>query len=158
MNKIKVIPIGKINNDKGDAAIKLDEKYRAALKGLEEYSHVQIVWWLDGCDNETDRARLIEKKPYKNGPEEIGVFALRSPERPNPIAVSNAQITFVNMTNGIIGLTYVDAYDGSAVLDIKPYTPSTDRVENPITPDWCSHWPKSVEESGEFDWVKEFNF
>ena len=99
----------------------------------------------------------MQKKPYTNGPDELGVFALRSPERPNPIGVSNAQITYIDKTNGTIGLTYVDANDGSAVLDIKPYTPSIDRVENPITPNWCSHWPKSFEESGKFDWAKEFN-
>ncbi|HHV30388.1 TrmO family methyltransferase domain-containing protein [Acetivibrio mesophilus] len=158
MSKIKIIPIGKIKNENGDVAIKLDEKYTIALKGLEDYSHVQIIWWMDGCDNETDRAMLIQKKPYKNGPDEIGVFALRSPERPNPIGVSNAQITFIDVTNGTIGLTYVDANNGSTILDIKPYTPSIDRVENPITPDWCGHWPKSFEESGVFDWAKEFNF
>lgn len=158
MNKIKVIPIGEIKNENRDVAVKLDEKYAAALKGLEGYSHIQIIWWMDGCDNETDRSMLIQTKPYKNGPDELGVFALRSPERPNPIGVSNAQITYIDMSNGKIGLTYVDANDGSAVLDIKPYTPSIDRVENPITPDWCSHWPKSLEESGVFDWAKEFNF
>ena len=158
MTEINVFPIGKIKNENNDFAIKLNEKYAAALKGLEGYSHVLIIWWMDGCDNETDRAIRIQKKPYKNGPDEICVFALRSPERPNPIGVSNAQITFIDKQNGVIGLTYVDANDGSAVLDIKPYTPSIDRIENPITPKWCSHWPKSVEESGEFDWSKEFNF
>lgn len=158
MNKIKVIPIGNIKNENGDVAIKLDAKYVTALKGLEDYSHALIIWWMDGCDNETDRAMLMEKKPYKNGPDEIGVFALRSPQRPNPIGVSIAEITFIDKTNGTIGLTYVDANDGSVVLDIKPYTPSIDRVENPITPDWCNHWPKSFEESGVFDWSKEFNF
>ncbi|MGN1170584.1 MAG: TrmO family methyltransferase, partial [Lachnospiraceae bacterium] len=107
---------------------------------------------------ETDRAVLTEEKPYTKGPDEIGVFALRSPERPNPIAVSNAQITHINEEKGIVGLTYIDAYEGSAVLDIKPYTPSIDRVESPRTPDWCRHWPKSVEESGSFDWAAEFNF
>ncbi|SHJ35323.1 TrmO family methyltransferase domain-containing protein [Lutispora thermophila] len=158
MNNIKIIPVGKIKNENEDFAIKLDEKYTTALKGLENYSHIQIIWWMDGCDNERDRAMLIQKKPYKNGPDEIGIFALRSLERPNPIGVSNAQITYIDNIYGIIGLTYVDANDGSAVLDIKPYTPSIYRVENPITPDWCSHWPKSFEESGAFDWAKEFNF
>lgn len=158
MTEINVIPIGKIENENGAFAIKLDEKYTVALKGLEDYSHVHIIWWMDGCDNETDRTMLIQKKPYKNGPDEIGEFALRSPERPNPICVSNAQITFIDKTKGVIGLTYVDANDGSAVLDMKQYTPSIDRGENPITPNWCSHWPKSLEESGVFDWGKEFNF
>jgi tRNA-Thr(GGU) m(6)t(6)A37 methyltransferase TsaA len=158
MNKIKVFPIGKIKNTNGEVAVKLDDKYKAALKGLDNYSHVKIIWWMDGCDNETDRATLLEKKPYKNGPDEIGVFALRSPERPNPIAVSTGQITFIEHASGTIELTYIDANDESIVLDIKPYTPSIDRVEKPVIPDWCSHWPQSIEESAFFDWSKEFNF
>ncbi len=158
MNEIKVFPIGKIINNNSEVKMILDTKYAAGLIGLKDYSHVQILWWLDGCDNEKDRTTLVEKKPYKKGPDEIGVFALRSPERPNPIAVSNASITFVDEQSGTIGLTYVDANDGSAVLDIKPYTPSVDRIENTITPKWCSHWPKSVEESGSFNWSDEFNF
>ena len=39
-----------------------------------------------------------------------------------------------------------------------PYTPSLDRVEAPAVPDWCAHWPRAVETSGDFDWEKEFNF
>ena len=158
MNEIRVFSIGKITNQNDNAGILLEVKYAPALKGLQGYSHVQIVWWMDGCDNETDRAVLTEEKPYTKGPDEIGIFALRSPERPNPIAVSNSQITYIDEEKGIVGLTYIDAYEGSTVLDIKPYTPSIDRVESPRTPDWCRHWPKSVEESGSFDWAAEFNF
>ena len=74
------------------------------------------------------------------------------------IAVSNVNIAYVDVETGTIGLYYIDAFDGSQVLDLKPYTPSIDRIENPMTPDWCSHWPKSYEESGRFDWEAEFNF
>lgn len=157
MNEIRFSPIGKIVNGK-EIKVVLDPKYIEALKGLEGYGHVQILWWMNGCDNETDRNLLVEKKPYKSGPDEIGVFALRSPERPNPVAVSNVKIAYVDEKSGTVGLYYIDAFDGSQVIDLKPYTPSIDRIENPITPDWCSHWPKSYEESGFFDWESEFNF
>lgn len=60
--------------------------------------------------------------------------------------------------NGVVGLYYIDAFDGSYVIDLKPYTPSIDRIENAKVPQWCSHWPKSYEESGNFDWESEFNF
>ncbi len=60
--------------------------------------------------------------------------------------------------NGVIGLAYIDADDKSPVLDIKPYTPSLDRVEQPEVPIWCKHWPKNVETSGDFDWESEFTF
>lgn len=157
MSEIKVFSIGKIINEEKVQVI-FDPKYAAGLTGLEGYSHVQILWWMDRCDNATDRSVLVEEKPYKKGPEEIGVFALRSPERPNPIAVSNAAIAYVDVETGTIGLYYMDAFDGSMVLDIKPYTPSIDRIESPVTPQWCAHWPKSYEESGQFDWASEFNF
>ncbi len=157
MNEIKVYPIGKIENE-SEARIVLDPAYAKGLQGLAGYSHAQILWWMDGCDNPRDRGTLVEEKPYTKGPEALGVFALRSPERPNPIAVSSAQIAYVDETDGTVGLFYIDAFSGSAVLDIKPYTPSVDRVETPVTPAWCAHWPKSCEESGGFDWAEEFNF
>ena len=158
MNEIKIYPIGKIENKEESVCIKLDAKYAEGLKGLEGYSHIQILWWADGCDNEQGRNTVTEKKPYRKGPEELGVFALRSPERPNPIAVSNTGISYVDAENGVIGLYYIDAFDGTGVIDLKPYTPSIDRIENPGTPKWNSHWPKSYEESGDFDWSAEFSF
>ena len=94
MTEIKVFPIGKIENENDETKIFLNPAYRAGLKGLGEYSHAQVLWWMDGCDNYKDRGTLVEKKPYAKGPEEIGVFALRSPERPNPIAVSNVNIVW----------------------------------------------------------------
>ena len=72
--------------------------------------------------------------------------------------VSSADISFVDEKNGIVGLYYIDAFDGTEVIDLKPYTPSIDRVEHPRVPAWCGHWPKSCEESGGFDWAAEFNF
>lgn len=101
---------------------------------------------------------MSEAKPYTHGPGRMGTFATRSPQRPNPIALSCAYATFIDAENGIIGLAYTDAADQSPVLDIKPYTPSLDRVEEPQVPEWCSHWPKNVEGSGDFDWDSEFNF
>lgn len=157
MNEIRITPIGRVENDREQVRIVLDPAYRPGLKGLSGYSHVQVLWWADKL-NPADRSILIEKKPYIKGPEELGVFALRSPERPNPIAVSVAAIAYVNEASGTVGLYYIDAFSGSPVLDLKPYTPSLDRVEHPSTPGWCSHWPGSVEESGSFPWEDEFNF
>ena len=88
----------------------------------------------------------------------MGVFALHSPERPNPVAISNVNIAGVDVTRGIVYLYYIDAFDGTEVIDLKPYVPSIDRIDKPVVPDWCSHWPKSYEESGDFDWEAEFNF
>ena len=55
-------------------------------------------------------------------------------------------------------IAYIDAHDNTPILDLKPYTPSFDRLEALVVPDWCRHWPMSLEQSGEFNWENEFNF
>ena len=154
MLEMNIYSIGKIENKEDFVCIKLDSKFKNGLKGLKDFSHVQVLWWAD----KADRNAILEDRPYKNGPIELGVFSLRSPERPNPIMVSNVDIAYVDEEKGIVGLYYIDAFDGTPVIDLKPYTPSIDRIENPRVPDWQKHWPKSYEESESFDWEKEFNF
>ena len=158
IKKIDITPIGKIAIRDDEIVIELNKEFAPALTGLEGFGYIQVLWWFDGCDNKTSRSKLTEKSPYKKGPKILGTFATRSPERPNPIALSCAYVTYIDHENGIIGLAYIDANDGTPVLDIKPYTPSLDRVENPPIPQWCSHWPKCNEASGDFDWSAEFNF
>ena len=119
---------------------------------------MDILWWFDGCDDEENRSVLEAESPYKQGPDTMGIFATRSPQRPNPIALSVVQILYIDHEAGVIYIAYADARQGSPVLDLKPYTPSLDRVEHPQVPDWCGHWPRSLEESGDFDWENEFNF
>ena len=150
--------IGKISTNQGQFCLRIDREYLGALQGLEGFSHIQVIWWFDGCDTAEERAKTSETKPYVHGPDQIGVFAMRSPSRPNPIALSCAEVTYIDAVNGIVGLAYIDANEGSPLLDIKPYTPSLDRVENPRVPQWCAHWPKNCETSGDFDWGSEFNF
>ncbi len=158
MNTITLTPIGTIQQRDHRPAIVLAPPYTPALQGLAGCGHVQVLWWADRCDNPADRRTLVETRPYKRGPARLGVFALRSPERPNPIAVSNAPVAAVDEAAGIVFLHYIDAFPGTPVLDLKPYTPSLDRIERPVTPEWCRHWPQSVEESADFDWTAEFNF
>ena len=158
MGQFNLKAIGKIQVDDNDMRLVLDKEYIPALTNLKEFSYINVFWWFDKCDNVKSRTKLIEKSPYKNAPEMLGTFATRSPERPNPIGVTCSYVTYVDYQNGIIGLAYIDADDGTPILDIKPYTPSLDRVEDPMLPEWCSNWPKNVEESGDFDWSTVFNF
>ena len=155
---MKIFSIGKIVNKKENVKLVLKKEYKDGLLGLDGFGHALILWWMDGTDNESSRNTLVENKPYKKGPERVGVFALRSPERPNPIAVSTVDIAYVDIEKGEIGLYYVDAFDGTDVVDIKPYTPSIDRIEHPSVPSWSSHWPLSYEKSSDFDWESESNF
>lgn len=158
MKQLKLTPIGRIVNRQEGASIALDKKYLPAMEGLDGFSHIQVFWWFDSCDNDQDRSVLTNQKPYTKGPQVLGTFATRSPQRPNPIAVTTAQIIWMDKENALIGLSYIDAANGTPVLDIKPYTPSLDRVEHPSVPAWCAHWPKNTESGGDFDWESEFNF
>jgi len=158
MSGFRLDPIGRVESEHGEFKVVLDKKYKDALIGLDGFTHAQIIWWFDGCDNEKDRSVLVNDKPYTNGPDVIGTFATRSPQRPNPIAVSVAEIVSVDTDTATVNLGYIDALTGTPVLDIKPYTPSADRVETAGVPAWCAHWPKSYEQSESFDWEKEFNF
>lgn len=153
-----VCSIGKICNNENGTFIHVDKKYIPALQALEGFSHINVLWWFSDCDNEHSRSILQTKQPYKDAPGTMGIFATRSPERPNPIALTASEIISIDQENGIIQVTFIDANDNTPILDIKPYTPSLDRVETPGVPAWCSKWPKSTEESGNYDWEQVFNF
>ncbi|AEG60978.1 SAM-dependent methyltransferase [Desulforamulus ruminis] len=158
MERFIIKSIGKVRVDNKGMRLELEKEFIPALTNLEGFGYIHVLWWFDQNDHLDSRSKLIEKSPYKGSPETLGTFATRSPERPNPIALTCAYITYLDCQNGIIGLAFIDAEDGTPVLDIKPYTPSLDRVENPIVPQWCAHWPKNVETSGDFDWDTVFNF
>lgn len=153
-----VTQIGVVHVDEEGYRIEVAPMYREALKGLEGFSYINILWWFSKCDHAANRKVFVEKQPYQKGPSELGVFATRSPSRPNPLALTAAYITYIDQEKGIIGLAYLDAFDLSPVLDIKPYTPSVDRVESPSVLAWCAHWPSCVETGGDFNWNDEFNF
>ncbi len=152
------VEIGTVRSDGQGMRIELGQRYVPGLRTLEQFGHIVTLWWANRFDTEEDRSVLEVPAPYKNAPEIMGIFATRSPLRPNPIALSVSGILGIDERTGTIYLDYIDADDGTPVLDIKPYIPSIDRIEEPKTPKWCTHWPKNVETSGDFDWEAEFNF
>src|SRR5690554_969082 len=101
-------------------------------------------------DEEDYRGRLECEKPYRDAPEKVGIFATRSPIRPNPILLTVVNI--ITIVNERIYVAFIDAEEGTPVIDIKPYHPATDRVKDLEVPKWCSHWPKWYEDSADFDW------
>ena len=158
MKDFQVKAVGKVNVNKKGMFIELEQMYIPALKALDGFSHINVIWWFSEYDSADMRKILEAPKPYKKGPEIMGIFATRAPVRPNPIALSTAQVISIDYEKGIIQVAYIDANNGTPVLDIKPYTPSLDRVEKPGVPAWCKHWPLSTEQSGSFNWENEFNF
>jgi len=158
MQNFHVNQIGTIRVSENGMLIEVEAKYIKALQALDGFSHLNVLWWFSDFDNEEMRNVLETPQPYKKGPAVMGIFATRSPIRPNPIALTAVQIIRINYEKGVIHIAYIDANDGSPILDIKPYTPSLDRVETPGVPEWCRHWPKSIETSGVFNWENEFSF
>jgi tRNA (adenine37-N6)-methyltransferase len=157
-NQYQLVTIGVVHAGPDGFVIEIEPAYRPALEGLEGYSHVNVLWWAHFVDEPQLRETVVVDKPYQKGPPTVGLFATRSPLRPNPIALSAAPILQIDQAQGCIYVAYIDAQDGTPVLDIKPYLPSTDRVQTVTTPDWCQHWPQYYEESGEFDWESEFAY
>lgn len=158
MDGFFVEPIGTVECAGEGFFLQLRAEFAPALEGLEEFGYAQVVWWFDRCDDARSRRVLTAARPYTRGPERLGIFATRSPQRPNPIALSAAQVRGVDRQAGRVQLAWIDAAPGTPLLDLKPYTPSMDRAEAPAVPAWCGHWPNSIEASGDFDWAAEFNF
>ncbi len=104
------------------ARIEIDAPYRPGLSGLEEFSHIAILTWLDRAPR-----NLIRQMPrHVEAPR--GVFSLRSPARPNPVGLHVVLITDLDQPAGLIEIDAIDVLDGTPVIDIKPYFASIDAV------------------------------
>lgn len=152
----KLTSIGKVEAGPDGFVLKVAPEYRAALSGLDGFGHINVLWWSHYLDTPEHRGVMEAEQPYKNAPASLGIFATRSPLRPNPICVSTVDVISVDIENGLVIVPWIDAEDSTPILDIKPYHPSSDRIRDVRMPEWCQHWPQWYEESGEFDWEAEF--
>ncbi|MBN2657326.1 MAG: SAM-dependent methyltransferase [Spirochaetales bacterium] len=153
--KYELQSIGMIETGERGFCIRLEENFRAALTGLEDFSHVQVYWWAHLFDKSQMRGLTTVDKPYVKSPDVLGIFATRSPIRPNPLAMTLVPLTFIDKEEGIVGLAFIDAEPGTPVLDIKPYY-GMERVKEFSLPAWCAHWPRWYEDAADFDWEQEF--
>lgn len=135
MKIYELIPIGVIHSPyrkQGDAPhqgrlslttseIKISPKYAEGLKDIAKLDHLIVLYWLD----QADRSMLMATPPHSE--KAHGVFATRSPNRPNPIGFAVIDLLSIDGTRLIVrGL---DALDGTPVLDIKPYSAEIDCVK-----------------------------
>lgn len=155
---MKLKRIGVVGQDERGLFIAIDEDYRSALIGLEGFSHIQVLWWADQVDDPEMRRICTLDKPYTNGPDCLGIYATRSPMRPNPIALSLISVIDVDVDKGVIRTTYIDSAIETPIVDIKPYLPCQDRPLESTAPSWSAMLPKSLEESADYDWQSYFNF
>ena len=110
----------------GGGVIQIDPPYRAGLRGLENYSHVFVLVWLD----QSRRDIIVHQPKHFNEPR--GVFSMRSPLRPNPIGLSAAKLISVDEQRGIVTLDAIDFRDGTPVIDLKPYRPGIDAIPDAL--------------------------
>jgi tRNA-Thr(GGU) m(6)t(6)A37 methyltransferase TsaA len=110
--------------------IEIDERWAPALKDVESCSHLVVLYWMD-----RSRRDIVLQVPRHYG-EQRGTFSLRSPARPNPIAMSVVRLLKIEGNKlSVVGL---DCLDGTPLIDLKPYFASTDAV-----PDAVVGWHKA---------------
>lgn len=102
------------------STLELDEAYRPGLTGLADTTHLYVLYWMHQA-----RRDLIIQKP-RHADTAKGVFALRSPVRPNPIALAVAEVVGIDQSDGRIVVRGLDCLDGTPLIDIKPYFSASD--------------------------------
>ena len=142
-----MFPIGTIRRNGEEIHLEIDEAARPGLAQLDHFSHVMVFWWAEFFDNEESRAILQMEPPYAGG-QLTGVFASRSPFRPNPVMMTTCKLLEVDEEQGILKVADIDAFDGTRIVDLKAYFPVCDRVQETHIPEWLSDWPEWMPENG----------
>lgn len=111
--------------------IALLPRHARKLGGLEGYSHVIVIYWIDRAGE--------WRMPKNHGkPPHVKLFATRMPKRPNPIGISVVEVVSFSATEGRLEVKGLDALDETPVLDIKPYIPHFDSFPDASVPPWLS--------------------
>jgi len=110
------------------ATIEIGPPYRPGLLGLAGTSHVVVLSWLGSAP----RNLIVQKPRHASAPK--GVFALRSPARPNPVGLHVARLVALDEPAGLLTLDAIDALDGTPVVDLKPYFASIDSFSEAVPP------------------------
>ena len=114
----EVHPIGWVRKSDGRTTIEVDERYQAALLGVDQLDSIWVLYWFDRNDTPQQRA-ILQVHPRRNPDNPLrGVFATRAPVRPNLIALSRCRV--LSVEGNIIEIDGIDAFTDTPVLDIKP--------------------------------------
>jgi tRNA (adenine37-N6)-methyltransferase len=128
-----VSPIGFVKMTGDRPSIVLEKRYQPGLLGLRDGSYIYVYWWFDRNDTPDLRATLqIHPNPPGNMAHPLtGVFACRSPYRPNLIGMTLAKV--LSVKENVIELDAIDAFADTPVLDIKPYSAGIDSPQEKVT-------------------------
>jgi tRNA-Thr(GGU) m(6)t(6)A37 methyltransferase TsaA len=142
-----IYPIGYVK--RGDEIeVQLEDEYKDALLEVDNFSHIIVVWWGSKYAQYRDKVDMQMKPPY--APNVLtGLFATRSPVRPNPINITVCEIKKVDHEKGIVVVNQIDAFDETPVLDLKVYFPTCDRVKDVVVPERFRSWGEWMPPEGE---------
>jgi len=115
--------------------IVIDEDLSKATEGLGDFSHIVVLYWL----HRSHRSRL-SLRVHPRGRQEnplVGLFATRSPNRPNPVGIMVVRL--LECRRNVLVVEGLDAFDGTPVIDIKPYIPHSDCVKDARVPSWITN-------------------
>jgi len=132
--EFSITAIGTIINSEDECRLEVNPQYQDAFLGLEQFSHIDVFYWLHENDNTAGRAVLRVHPRGDRANPLTGVFATRSPLRPNPIAVSRCRVMAIKGSN--ITIDAIDARHGSPLIDIKAHIPDSDDDEDILIPEW----------------------
>lgn len=129
-----VRPIGEVQIRNGETVLAIDARCADGLKGLEQFSHVWVFYWFDRNDT-PEKRRILRVHPRGDSKNPLtGIFATRSPVRPNLIALTLCKI--LSVSGNCVRIDKIDALPGSPVIDLKPYIPSCDCRPDASVPAW----------------------
>ena len=109
----------------GDFTIEIYPEYESALTSLEKFKHIYVLYYLDRLD---DDYQNVISPPWTEEKTSVGIFASRSPNRPNPIGLSVVKV--LKIEKNIITTSGIDAFDETPLIDIKPYIKNLDSKED----------------------------
>ncbi|MDL2270520.1 tRNA (N6-threonylcarbamoyladenosine(37)-N6)-methyltransferase TrmO [Methanobrevibacter sp. OttesenSCG-928-I08] len=113
--KIEGMPVQPIGAEEVKGEIHVSKEYEKGLKDIDGFSHLTLIYYLHKCEGHN-----LEVTPFLDNSAH-GVFATRSPKRPNNLGISVVQLDKVE--GNILHISNVDVLDGTPVIDIKPYVP-----------------------------------
>ncbi|MGD2066410.1 MAG: tRNA (N6-threonylcarbamoyladenosine(37)-N6)-methyltransferase TrmO [Candidatus Bathyarchaeota archaeon] len=133
---VRTEAVGKEVRDKNVVSrIIFHDDLTEALEGIEEFSHLFILFWLHEMSDEDRKVMKVHPRGRSDMPL-LGIYATRTPYRPNPIGLTRVKL--LKLEDNVVTVQGLDAYDGTPVLDIKPFD-SWDTTEDFKVPEW---WKK----------------
>jgi tRNA-Thr(GGU) m(6)t(6)A37 methyltransferase TsaA len=121
----------------------IDPSYADMLDGVEKFSHIDVIYWPHLLSDKQRKLRKVHPMGRKDLPLQ-GIFATRSPARPNSILISTVEL--LKRQNNILQVRGLEALDGSPILDIKTYIQISDQVTNPVFPEWVHQIKRELQD------------